>query len=195
MTNKIKSKWISMTWFVDDFRIDEIATAIETHGIYCIDGFGRRVKAPEKSKDENDFRSCEYALQRLEGIYYDQNNPEPYDPRDDEFDRSDEDPIRLLGWPEDDCPLLNQNKHEIVETPQYDLNKSWNELAVEIAEAAYQANKAKGGVNGKLDDYCDIVHKEFLKHGIKATHRRVPNLGYIKRNALQGNRWWSGRKK
>ena len=46
MTNK--AKWISILSLVDEYEIGEIATAIETRGIYCIDGFGRIVKAADK---------------------------------------------------------------------------------------------------------------------------------------------------
>lgn len=185
------SKWIPLPWLVKDFSVAELATTIEEHGIYCIDGFGRRVKAHEKSKDEKDFKSAEYALCRLEGIYSDQVDPGPDDPYADEFDRSDEDPLLLLGWPEDACPLINFKSNL---PPKYDLSKNWLELAVEIAEDIYRSNMTKSNVKGKLDDYADLVHKEFVKYNIKASHGEIPSPGYIKREALQGDRWWKHKK-
>jgi hypothetical protein len=192
MTNK--SKWIPVTSLIDEFEVAEIATAIETYGIYCIDAFGRRVKAPDIPKDDKDFRTSAYALYKLEEIYHKKMNPEPYDPLDDEFDRSDEDPVFQLGWPEDDCPLMNQPQSSVAQAPKYDLSKPWKELAVEIAENAYQANKANGGLRGKLIDYCKIVYEEFVTHSIKSALGNIPTIAYIQKDALQGKLWWSGRK-
>jgi len=192
MTNK--AKWIPILSLVDEFEIGEIATAIEKNGIYCIDGFGRIVKAANKPTHDKDCRTSEYAPRRLEGIYYDQMNPEPYDPLYDQFDRSDEDPLIFLGWPENDCPLLNQSMPNIAKAPKYDLSKDWKDLAVEIAENAYQSNKANGGLSGKLTDYCKIVHEEFVTHNVKTSLGKTPTTGYIQRDALRGSLWWSGKK-
>lgn len=68
----------------------------------------------------------------------------------------------------------------------------WKVRAREIAHAKYLTHtKVAGGIQGKLDDYAAHVEAEFRKLDIRGAHGLL-TAGNIRREALQGEKWWNG---
>lgn len=180
--------WNSLAGLIDDFSIAELVDTIEREGVYVWDQYGRIILA---EKDTNDHRSTKKALDQLADVYHAQQNPEPYDPSLDDFDRSDQDPLNMFGWPGEKFPEIRRNS---VISRTIDKTKPWKELAREVAEELYQKTKKATGFKGNLDDYCAHVEEVFKTESIKSAHGEVPSKGNIKREALQGDHWWSSKK-
>ena len=185
-TNKKKydvTKWNPLSALTDYFSVADLVDTIERDGLYVWDRHGRVVVAYPES---DDMYSQRRALDCLADVYAAQMDPGP--PGDDEFDRSDEDPLNQFGWPKEHFPEIKRTQPSVI---TLDKSKSWEELAREIAEELYTKNKARTGSKGRLEDYASQIEQIFITHSIKGAHGKVISKNYIQRDALQGDHWWA----
>lgn len=68
----------------------------------------------------------------------------------------------------------------------------WQTIAREIADALWNKHKEMG-LQGTLDSYADKVKSELRKRKITGPRGEWLSAGTVKREALQGARWWQKR--
>ncbi|MDE1952345.1 MAG: hypothetical protein KGL51_00430 [Betaproteobacteria bacterium] len=71
--------------------------------------------------------------------------------------------------------------------------EQWQDIAREIAQTRWDAHKA-ANLQGKLDDYAEHVELELRKRGIAGPRGEWLSAATVKREALQGEKWWKTRK-
>lgn len=110
----------------------------------------------------------------------------------------------LRAWAKEYAPhwlgsaLLSEPKTAPAEQPASvagpgTASPEWQTIAREIADAFWNKHKEMG-LQGTLDSYADKVESELRKRKITGPRGEWLSAGTVKREALQGARWWQKRK-
>ncbi|MBC8740608.1 hypothetical protein F6X40_28670 [Paraburkholderia sp. UCT31] len=73
-------------------------------------------------------------------------------------------------------------------------HSDWRDAARAIADELYARDK-DNGVRGTLDGYSKRVLEVMQQRGIPGPKGRYDNPGTVKREALQGDKWWAKKQK
>ncbi|WP_396189462.1 hypothetical protein [Flavobacterium sp.] len=158
--------WFSLLILIDHYQVSALVNAIDQHGIFAIDQFGRRVQATEG--DISDAYSKNYARKLLADVYAEQQNPAEEFSWHSERLEFETHPLFLFGWPKDNLPDLES--FALGASANNSVNSSWrqrpfSEFEREKKEAVtYEAAAKIHGVTRQ--DYTRVYERQKSKAGL-----------------------------
>ena len=189
-TSNSPNEWRALRELLEKHSPADIATAIERHGVFVSDRYGRIVKASSESNDEY---SQARALDLVADWQAELNDPGPeFSWNHERFD-FDTHPTQRFGWNHANLPKFNAPEKDITSktphTPKTTWSKQeWVQEAQDAALAIYK-NQHQKNVRLKQETLARDVAKVLRDRGVRTIRGAITSEN-IKREALAGE-WWT----
>lgn len=188
-TSQPPNEWRALRKLLEKHSPADVATAIERHGVFVSDRYGRIVKASTESKDDY---SQAKALDLIADWQAELNDPGPTYSWDHPRFELEDHPTQRFGWHEESLPNLSpQAKTANLKKPNTPktiwTKDEWIQVAQQEAQIILKNDRMRG-VDPKQDSLAKDVMKVLSKMGVR-TSRGDITWENVKREALAGD-WW-----
>lgn len=183
------NEWLALRELLEKHSPADIATAIERHGVFVSDRYGRIVKA---APDSNDEYSQARALDLVAAWQAELNDPGPEFSWDHERYDFDTHPTQQFGWPASKLPKLDSPVKDLASNTTHTPKTTWSKQEW-VEEARGEALKIykhqqQQNVQPKQETLARDVAKVLRDKGVRTIRGEISSEN-IMREALAGD-WW-----